>query len=282
MAPVPEPTSEGPHVPPFQPLNSTGCQSMTTFFLEPISVAAKWLPPGFFARDLSDFLAFNYAVSNRVPVFMAVVHCEDADPGGPLTLAFAGFYVHPPTIAPADIPAGANFNSSMAHDFYVLQYWTPQLERLDALAQLHWPVDESAAAVAIDLPAGAPAPLVLPSPGPSRVQVATSEAQVGQQFSSETAAAFPQRFQQPPLLRFWHQGEYGLGWMQYQLYEDTFSAGAVLDCSIKPDSLLYQITEREPIAQGRGACLTVDSFTLVMPDHRLVGGLWHLPGVEPQ
>ncbi len=275
--------------PQFFDISAQGCKTTTVFFLADVDIAYKSLPAGFHTRDLSAFVYSNTpATSDRVPIFVALSTCDafgmqrnDGTPfNGSLNLGYVGVYVQPPNIA------GSRADEPADHDFYTVAFMAPEGNSTDAVpraasASLDWTWLPSSVDLVTESHAsqGVPGPSVIGAP--DRVEAMTSQGSIngadGAIFGFSGSSFFPQAFAEPPLLRFWHDGPHGLGFMEFQLPQRTVAAGPLESCSIAPDSIVARTLGFDG---DHSPCGLTDSFALMFDTHVLAGTMRHLEGVH--
>lgn len=265
-------------------LSAQGCQTTAAFFLVEYHQADRFLPPAFQPRDLAAFLYYTPVTSGKVPAFVALSTCEEMRfegqdaREGTLQITYVGFFVEPPGLGSAYAAQPADY------DFYTVAYLGPDqgpaavpFAVTDAYGWRNEPAE-----VTLDVQAHASTDIPrLDPPAPDRAEALTSSGQVVQDgepvFSFDAQAFFPQTFEAPPKLRFWHEGPGGLGWLEFALPMQTVATGPLGGCTIGQDSIVMDV-----IGHGGDAnlCGPFDSFALVFARHDLTGRLHHLEGVH--
>ncbi len=300
--------SAGPPALPTQwDVDADGCLTAASFFLVEPTRAHAYLPPGFYAADLSEFLYNTPVTSAKIPAFVAASTCSAFNITNPdtherrfgaLEVVYVGFFIHPPEFATAYANRPSDYN------FYAVSFLTP-LETgspatrvpSDMVAAYGWNQTQASVDFMVKPAAqGAPAghPLISDRTNntlvPDRYEKLQASGLVTMQgapaFRFKTDALFPQAFDTPPKLRFWQAAPAGMGFMEFLLPQRTVMAGPLLECWMQEGTLIHEIAaERHAFPEGdpdqAELCGLIDSFGLVFDHHRLVGQLHHLDGVFP-
>lgn len=249
------------------------CETATTFFLVDFESASDWLPPGFHPADLSRFVEYTPAASGATTMHVASISCGSNNLADePYQMGMMGFFVMPPVVPEVDGDADL--------DFYNLAFFTDQPFLQDFLGSAGWEWHQAALDQQIT---ASEAPMAGGPPAPSRVAAGISDVSLGPMgdpwFQATMAAAYPLSFEEPPTIRFWHQTDWGIGFMEYTLKDRTFPASPSATCEIDEAGPFFEVL-------GRTDCQTTSDtnlpFGVVFPEHSLDGFLLDLPGVYPE
>ncbi len=292
---------------------ATGCFTSTSFFLVEPSQANPYLPQGFHAGDLSEFLYDTPVTSSKVPAFVATSTCSrfnmtaddrpdacttygigtgtDGRCEGALEVAYLGFFIEAPQFRSAYANEPADFN------FYVVAFLTPlgdapeHLQVSSNVAALYgWNQQDARIQVSVEnhtrpAPSGHPAinDLAEGRPVPNHADALSSRGSVELQganaFAFEAHAFFPQPFETAPSLRFWQEGSSGIGFMEFALPSKTVMAGPIEACAIAPGTIIHEVIGPRQEDHGDTPCGLLDSFALVFDEHELTGYLHQITGV---
>lgn len=288
-------------------VEGSGCLTVASFFLVNETRTHPYLPPGFFAGDLSEFLYNTPVTSAKVPAFVAASTCQhfnvtelesQTQANGALELVYVGFFIRAPEFSSAYANRPSDYN------FYAVSFLTPLASGTDAtrvpsdmVGAYGWNQSEAQVTVSVTNHTG-PAPSSHPlvsaltrgTYAPDQVEYLGGHGTVtqgGQQtFTFEADAFFPQAFAEEPRLRFWQAAPAGIGFMEFELPQRTVMAGPLRECAMLPGTLIHDIAaDRQDASTGTPAdeavCGLLDSFALVFDEHALAGRFHHLDGVFP-
>ncbi len=235
-----------------------GCKTFNTFFIVDYDQTDAWLPPGFTPRDLAGFLFFTPVIYGQTLAHVAVLECEES-PWGPVRVGMVGFFVHAP-----DIPEAGD---AEFHFFNALQFSDAPALSGTLEDELGWPVQPLALQLMTEATGDTPLPVVPGAPSPDRAGGFQGESSGQGMFDLAAMAVYPQGFDEPPLLRFWHQLDAGLAYSEFPLPMRTVAAGPLYRCDVTPGSPLHAVVGEVDCGPATGD--PFDSFGLVFPRHDL-------------
>lgn len=283
------------------------CRTAASFFLVEESRAHPYLPPGFYAGDLSGFLYNTPVTSAKVPAFVAASTCRTfnvtepesgARHNGALEVVYVGFFIQPPQFV------SAYANRPTDYNFYAITFLTPldsgppeTRVSSDVVGPYGWNQTTARAELYVEtklegVPRGGQTwdnltrGTIIPDSADHVIALGNVTMDGEMVYSFRADAFYPQAFPTEPRLRFWQAAPQGIGFMEFNLPRRTVMAGPLEKCVMAPGTIIHDIAADRAAGPNGTApedapCGLFDSFALAFDSHDLVGRFHHLHGVFP-